>query len=169
MKKWLLLLVLFSCNTDDKKKGLHEPIPERKVKEQFVHANRELAEREAEAMDQYARRRKMPFVTTPSGIRYFVYKPSQSGDSIREGMLVSMDYTLSLLDGTVCYSSDEDGRKSLIVGQEEAESGLHRGLQYLKRGDKAVIIIPSALAHGLLGDLKKIPPHMPIVYHVKTF
>ena len=85
------------------------------------------------------------------------------------GMKIAMDYTLSLLDGTPCYSSDSLGRRALVVGREEAESGLHRGLQYLKRGDKAILLIPSALAHGLLGDFRKIPPHMPIVYHVVIY
>jgi FKBP-type peptidyl-prolyl cis-trans isomerase len=53
------------------------------------------------------------------------------------------------------------------VGHDDIESGIHKGLQYLKRGDKAILLIPSPLAHGLLGDMKKIPPQMPIVYEVQ--
>lgn len=126
-----------------------------------------LAMREDEQMDMYARNHRMPFVRTPSGIRFFVYGSSGTGDSIRPGVPVTMDYTLSLLDGTVCYTSDSLGRRTFVVGQDNVESGLHRGIQNLRTGDKAFIMIPSSLAHGLLGDLKKIPPHMPIVYHVR--
>ena len=118
-------------------------------------------------MDAYERSHKLSFVKTTSGIRYFVYKPSLKGDSIKSGMEITVKYTLSLLDGTVCYSSDADGLKTFVVEQEELESGIHRGLQYLKRGDKALLLIPSPLAHGLLGDFKKIPPQMPIVYDVE--
>jgi FKBP-type peptidyl-prolyl cis-trans isomerase FkpA len=140
---------------------------ENAIRKQFMTANRQLAEKENDEMDYYGKTHKMPFVKTPSGIRYFVYKPSVNGDSIREGMKVTMYYQLSLLDGTPCYSSAEGGPKTFIIGKEHIESGIHKGLQYLKRGDKALLLIPSALAHGLLGDLNKIPPQMPIVYDVE--
>ena len=109
----------------------------------------------------------MPFVKTASGVRYFVYDPSAKGDSIREGMEITMNFKLSLLDGTDCYSSATGGPKTFVVGKENIESGIHKGVQYLKRGDKAVLLIPSVLAHGLLGDFDKIPPQMPIVYDVE--
>lgn len=141
---------------------------ENAIKKQFMTANRQLAEKENDEMDYYGKTHKMPFVKTASGIRYFVYKPSAKGDSIREGMKVTMYYQLSLLDDTPCYSSAEGGPKTFIVGKEHIESGIHKGLQYLKRGDKAMLLIPSALAHGLLGDLNKIPPQMPIVYDVEV-
>jgi FKBP-type peptidyl-prolyl cis-trans isomerase len=42
-------------------------------------------------------------------------------------------------------------------------------VKYLKHGDKALLLIPSHLAHGLLGDFKKIPPQMPIIYDVEIY
>jgi FKBP-type peptidyl-prolyl cis-trans isomerase len=81
--------------------------------------------------------------------------------------LVSINYTLSLLTGDVCYFSKPNEPKQLVVGNDEAESGLHRGLQFFKKGDKGKLIIPSYLAHGLLGDFKKIPPQMPIIYEIE--
>lgn len=170
MKKAVLLFaVLFACSPDRPVKESAGPLPERKIKEQFVTANNLLAKKEDDEMDQYALNHKIPFVKTPSGVRYYIYKPSAKGDSVIPGMQVTMDYTLSLLDGTVAYSSDSEGRRSFVVGHDDIESGLHTGVQYLKRGDKALIMIPSALAHGLLGDRKKIPPHMPIIYKVKIY
>jgi len=120
-------------------------------------------------MDAYERSHNLQFVRTSSGVRYLVYKSSHSGDSIRKGMQVILNYTVSLLNGTYCYSSAEEGAKDLIVEQEQIESGIHIGLQYLKKGDKALFLIPSHLAHGLLGDFKKIPPQMPIVYDVQAY
>jgi FKBP-type peptidyl-prolyl cis-trans isomerase len=81
-----------------------------------------------------------------------------------------MDYKIGLLDGTECYNSRFEGRKTFeVAGSGDSESGLHKGLQYLKRGDKALLLIPSPLAHGLLGDFKKIPPQMPIVYDLYVY
>ena len=50
---------------------------------------------------------------------------------------------------------------------ENIEDGLHKAVLYLKSGDKAKILIPSHLAHGLLGDSKKIPPMSPIIYDIE--
>jgi FKBP-type peptidyl-prolyl cis-trans isomerase FkpA len=139
------------------------------IKNQFIKANQQLMQKENDEMDFYAKSHKMPFFRTATGIRYFVYKPSAKGDSIRDSMRVSMDFEVRLLDGTLCYSSKTEGRRTFTVGHEDIESGIHKGVQYLKRGDKAILLIPSPLAHGLLGDFKKIPPQMPIVCDIAVY
>lgn len=138
-----------------------------KVKQQFVKANQQLVVKESDEMDYYQKSHSMPFVKTKDGIRYYVYKPSAKGDSIADGDVIKMNYTVSLLDGTECYSSKKDGAKEFMVGMEDIENGIHKAVLYLKSGDKALILIPSHLAHGLLGDSKKIPPQSPIVYDVE--
>jgi FKBP-type peptidyl-prolyl cis-trans isomerase FkpA len=166
----ILLLLFNSCTRDEQPRRNSENIPnEKSIKEQFMKANSQLLQKENDEIDYYVRTHKMPFKRTSSGVRYFVYKPSEKGDSIIPKMQVTMDYTVTLLDGTVAYSSDEDGRRSFVVEQEDIESGIHKGVQYLKRGDQAMLIIPSHLAHGLLGDLKKIPPQSPIIYKVHIY
>lgn len=60
----------------------------------------------------------MSFIKTTAGIRYHVYKPSLKGDSIRDGSIVKINYTVSLLDGQNCYSSKVDGAKEFKVGME---------------------------------------------------
>src|SRR5690349_14470542 len=94
----LLLLLCCACKPGEKKQSETAPLPEKKIKDQFVTANNRLALKEKDDMDQYAVNHRLPFKETPSGVRYYVYKPSEKGDSIKPEMLVSMDYTLSLLD-----------------------------------------------------------------------
>jgi FKBP-type peptidyl-prolyl cis-trans isomerase len=173
---FLLVLALSCCmacnNTDSKKSEATELSNAQKdkiIKEQFVKANQQLTQKESDEMDYYAKTHQMPFVRTASGIRYFVYKPSAKGDTIKSGMEVTMNFQVKLLDGTECYSSAGEGAKTFVVGQGDVESGIHRGLQFIKRGDKAIFLIPSVLAHGLLGDMNKIPPQMPIVYDVEVY
>ena len=48
------------------------------------------------------------------------------------------------------------------------ESGLHEALKYLKVGDKAIIILPHFAAHGILGDMNKIPPLSTVVYDIEV-
>ncbi len=54
-----------------------------------------------------------------------------------------------------------------MVGKDNIESGLHEGILYLHVGDEATFILPSHLAHGLLGDNKRIPPKASVLYEIK--
>lgn len=166
------LALCFSCKEQavpTENTAQQNQVTDKAIKEQFIKANQQLMQKENDEMDYYVKSHKMPFFRTASGIRYFVYHPSAKGDSIRDSMQVSIDFEIKLLDGTLCYSSKEEGRRTFMVGHEDLESGIHKGLQYLKRGDKAILLIPSPLAHGLLGDFKKIPPQMPIVCDVAVY
>lgn len=156
---------LIACHSEsDTEKD--KPLNQEKIKQQFIKANQQLVVKENDEMDYYQKSHQMPFIKTKSGIRYFVYKPSLKGDSIKNGDIITIEYTVSLLDGTICYSSKNDGAKKITVGMEDVEDGLHKALTYFKSGDKARILIPSHLAHGLLGDAKKIPPQSPIMYDI---
>ncbi len=164
----LFSLFLFSCGPTEvrEKKDLLKDINPEAVKKQFIQANKQIVQKENDEMDYYASAHQMNFVKTDAGIRYFVYKASVKGDSISDSSRVVLDYKVSLLNGTKCYDSETDGKKTFVVGHADIESGIVKALHYLKRGDKALIMIPSHLAHGLLGDQKKIPPQMPIVYDI---
>jgi FKBP-type peptidyl-prolyl cis-trans isomerase FkpA len=164
----LACALIFSFCTDPEEHPKKEkPIDKEALKQQFIKANQQLVQKENDEMDYYVKSHQMPFTQTKSGVRYYVYKPSAKGDSIRDGMEISMHFKVSLMNGNEVYNSEQSGKKTFLVGQESIESGIHKGVQYLKKGDKALLLIPSHLAHGLLGDMKKIPPQMPIVYDVQ--
>lgn len=162
----LVILLLTSCQNDEEKQET-KVFNQAKVKEQFIKANKQVVVKENDEMDYYQRSHQMDFIKTNSGIRYYVYKASTKGDSIKDGDIIKINYTVSLLDGTECYSSKTNGPKEFKVGMENIEDGLHKAVLYLKTGDKALIMIPSHLAHGLLGDSKKIPPQSPIMYDIE--
>ncbi len=168
---FILLILLSACDPHDKvdtNKNSHNKVfNQDSLKNQFIKANKQIIQKESDEMDYYAKAHQMAFINTSSGIRYYVYKASAKGDSVKSGNEITMSYKVSLMDGTECYSSKTDGNKTFKVGQEDIESGIHRAVLFLKHGDKALILIPSYLAHGLLGDLKKIPPQMPIIYDIE--
>lgn len=170
MIKYIIYLTIpflfFSCGNGEKKED-NKAFNQTKVKEQFIKANQQIVVKENDEMDYYQKSHQMDFIKTTSGIRYFVYKASLKGDSIKSDDIIKIHYTVSLLDGTECYSSKTDGAREFKVGMEDIENGLHKAVLHLKSGDKALILIPSHLAHGLLGDSKKIPPQSPIIYDVE--
>ncbi len=72
-----------------------------------------------------------------------------------------------LLDGTPCYETSEKSPKVITVGKGGVESGVEQGLQTMRQGTEAILVIPPHLAHGNFGDRDKIPGNTVIIYHVK--
>jgi FKBP-type peptidyl-prolyl cis-trans isomerase len=88
------------------------------------------------------------------------------GDSAKVGQTAEVTYDIYLLDGKLCYTS-KDTVKSVKIGEDYVESGLHEGLQLMRVGDKMRFILPSHLANGLTGDQDKIGPRQSVMYEVK--
>ena len=100
--------------------------------------------------------------TTDSGLWYMIYHSGQ-GEKAVTGKIATLEYTLSLLDSTVCYS----GQKEFRLGQGGVESGLEEGVLLMRTGDKARMVMPPHLAHGLTGDGICIPRRAIILYDVE--
>ena len=103
---------------------------------------------------------------SPTGLRYFIYTRG-SGKKAEKGERATLQFTVRLLNGNLCYSSVVDGKKTFKIGYGGVESGLEEGILLLKVGDKAKFILPSHLAFGLLGDQNKIPQNASLVYDVE--
>ena len=81
--------------------------------------------------------------------------------------IFSVKNTVELLDGTICYSSDSTGTERIKIGQSGKESGLEEGILLMRIGEKAHFILPPHLAHGLIGNMDRIPHRSIIVYNVE--
>ncbi len=157
-----IILSLFSCSGDETKKN---EIPVSLLKEQLVEANKQATEVESNQIDAYVRRMKLNVIETQTGLRYEIYK-DEEGENIKEGQSAVVKYKVSLIDGAECYNTN-DTAEIFKVGKDNVESGLHEGITYMSKGDKAIMVIPSHLAHGLAGDYKKIPIRSTIVYDIE--
>lgn len=135
-------------------------------KEMLLRVNKFLVQKDFELITAYAERRGWDMEVTRSGLFYEIYKQT-GGQSAGLGMTVKLNYNVSLLDGTVCYTSDRDGAKRFVLGKSMEISGLEQGVELMKTGEKARFIIPPHLAYGLLGDEKRIPARSIIVYEVE--
>lgn len=160
----ILSLVAVSCSNKAKKKVLTKE-EYRQYRDPLIKANRGLVKLDKETIESYVERRKWNMQTTETGLWYMIYEKGD-GQPVESGNVVEFGYEISLLDGTVCYSSDSLGTKKMRVGQGGVENGLEQGLLLLHQGDKAIFIMPPHLAHGLAGDLRRIPPRAVIVYKV---
>ena len=159
------VLLFSSCGDDNKKKKFTKK-EQKLVKEKLVDVNNFLVKKESDEIDAYVLNRKWKMTTSGTGLRYEIYEKGK-GELTSLGKFAKVNYKIYLLDGTVCYDSKQDGYKEFKIGEDYVETGIHEGVQLMHVGDKARFILPSHLAHGLLGDMNKIPPQTPIVYDIQ--
>ena len=159
-----LLFVLTSCREK-------EPIPIKNngwSKERSVDFNQEINEREAIQIALFLdHHTEYKMTQTETGLRYMIYKDSTGNIKPAIGQQVYLSLKIGLLDGTQCYTSEEFEDEVFVVDKSDKESGLNEAVKLLSVGDKAKLILPSHLAHGLLGDLDKIPPQSILLIDVE--
>lgn len=150
----LLFMVLIACEQEEKPK----PQPNW-TKEQSVKLGEELAKEENLRIQLFLERQTAyNFSKTGSGLYHAPISEGTGSAFAVEGDMACVDIKIMLLDKTVCYETNEDECLELRIDKSEAESGLQEALKLMKEGDRSMLIIPSHLAHGLVGDQDKIPP-----------
>ena len=161
MKRFLpLALILVSicglicCNSKPKRVVTADDI--RRFEERNIEVNKEIVKLKQDTIKQFIEDHQLTMTKTGSGLWYNL-KPSGDTTSIHSGDMVQIAYNVRLLNGKLCYSSDSSGLKKFKVGQGGVESGLEEMLLLMHKGDTAEMLIPPHLAHGLMGDQKKIP------------
>lgn len=161
--------LLFSCSEEvpKQKAGFENNKSSRQEKLDYTsEINKEYSNSDFKSIKSYAKRYNLDLTDTGSGLQYQITKKTE-GEQAKEGQLAILGYTVSLLDGTKCYSSEVDGDSEILIGEEDVESGLHEAVKMLKVGEKGVFIIPYHSAHGLLGDDNKIPPLSVVVFRLE--
>ncbi len=161
----LSVILLLSC----RKQPASEKAPQltaKEEKEMLLRVNKFLVQKDVELIESYARRRGWNMEVSETGLSYEIYGPNP-GEKVEQGDIVNLKYELSLLDGTVCYTSEADGNKVFRLGKSQEISGLEQAVEMMREGEKARFIIPPHLAYGLLGDENRIPARSIIVYQVE--
>jgi len=167
MKMYVLVflsLILLSCSEHEEQ----VMVPDKDwTQENSSDMNTTFVAEEEDEIDLFVKRHEdWKMTKTGTGLRHFIYKKSENNDTAKIGELVTVDFEITLLDGSLCYSSQENGPESFIVEKADVESGLHEAMQLMCTGDRAKFILPSRMAHGLIGDEEKIPPLAPVVYDI---
>jgi FKBP-type peptidyl-prolyl cis-trans isomerase len=167
MSKYLFLLptfLFFACT--EQKPAQEAVVVTKNYAEPLIQVNKKLIEKESRDIENWLKRHQISAENTGTGLRFAVIKKG-NGNLAKLGQLATINYKVSLLDGTLCYDSKKSGPETFLIGQDHVESGLHEGIQKMHVGDQCILIMPPHLAHGLLGDDKKIPPLSCIIYEVE--
>ncbi len=154
-------LLLTACKNEAEKE-----IPIDWSTDKSTEMNKEFsAEEELEINLFLSRKQEWKMSKTGSGLRYFIYEKGTGEPALPEDY-VDIEYSIKLLDGTECYATAKDEVEELKVDKAQVESGIQEGIKLLGQGDKAILIVPSHLAHGIVGDMSKIPPLSTLIVEI---
>lgn len=104
---------------------------------------------------------------TSTGIRYVVEKEG-TGDVARPGDKVSVLYVGKLLNGKVFDKAELREKPFMVhVKRDEVIEGWDQILQFMKLGEKRIVIIPPELAYGSRGQPPSIPRSATLVFEME--
>jgi FKBP-type peptidyl-prolyl cis-trans isomerase len=152
-----LLMILVACRTEKTK----DSTAKKWGTAHSVDFNQELNAREDLKIKLFLahhRELKMDSTVSESGLRFMRYYQGIGPNLAKVGQEAMIRVKIELLDGRVCYETAKDEIERVVIAKSEKETGIHEALQRMMKGDKAKLILPSYLGHGLLGDRMKIPP-----------
>lgn len=86
----------------------------------------------------------------PSGLYFVPVTTNTAAAQAKAGNTVSVLYTGQLLDGTVFDASSRNGNTpyTFLLGAGKVIPGWDEGIALMHKGDKATLLIPSALGYG---------------------
>ncbi len=165
---FIICIFILGCNNEASSKYGDEKNHKnsKNEKESLVKVNRYMVNTEYTEIENYINRHSLVVIETGSGLKYQITK-SGTGEKAETGKYATIVYNVKLITGDIIYSSEEDGPLTFKIGHGGVETGLEEAILNMRVGDEAIIIIPSHLGHGLLGDGKKIPQRSTIIYEVE--
>jgi len=155
-----LWLLLFAASCDESNHGAQKRMP---TQDELIEANKRKVNKEADLINKFIAQSGWEMKETETGIRYDIYHQKE-GVEAKSGDVVSVVYSLHMLDGSRVTDTDVSGPVVFKVGQGDVVSGLHEAVTLLSAGDSARIILPSYLAYGLTGDQNNIPSNAALFY-----
>lgn len=121
---------------------------------------------EADTINDYISQHNLETKKTPAGIQYQITRETE-GPRPNTGDTVIVHYTGTLLDGTKFDSSYDYGEPiSLPLVKGAVIDGWYEAIPLFQKGEKGIVIIPSAYGYGEYGS-PPIPPNSPLVFEIE--
>ncbi|MGL6038039.1 MAG: peptidylprolyl isomerase [Soonwooa sp.] len=118
--------------------------------------------------DKLVNELKAGMQSTPSGLFYKITKSNPSGKAPKTGDVVSVHYAGKLVDGEEFDNSFKRGEPIQIpIGVGQVIKGWDEGIQLLKEGEAATLLIPASLGYGQRGAGGVIPANAWLVFDVE--
>ena len=136
--------------------------------ENYINNKSDVDIKKAEAEQETMKGITKGMKETKSGIKYKISKKG-TGDNAKPNDLLSVHYSLQLIDGSEIDSSFTRGAPiEFTCGVGQVIKGWDEAMQLLNKGSKARLVIPSELGYGSMGAGNGvIPPNATLIFDVE--
>jgi len=161
----LLLLLLIGCKQAPQLPANKLPPDDENAK--LITLDKAIVSTEESQMLQYIHQHKLNMQKDSLGFWITILQKGK-GAFPKNNNIITYQYSISLLDGTHCYSNYNTTKtSSLQIGHAKTIRGIELGLMKLQQGSQALILLPSVLGYSVSGDRHSIPPYSPLVVYLK--
>lgn len=122
-------------------------------------------EQERTLIEQYLQEHDLQASPLDNGM-YYIETKAGTGNSPQTGQTCVMNYTGTFLNGDIFDTSVGRGPFEFPLGMGNVIQGWEIGVAMMKKGGKAILVLPSSLAYGERGA-GTIPPNTPLVFEVE--
>jgi FKBP-type peptidyl-prolyl cis-trans isomerase FkpA len=128
----------------------------------------EMSAKEKTVIDQFLKQNNVTVQPTETGL-YIISTQAGTGKEIVAGQMASVKYTGKFMNGKVFDASDLHGGTpyDVPVGKGQVIPGWDEALLKMKKGGKALLVIPSSLGYGAQGS-QSIPPYTPLIFDIEV-
>ena len=140
---------------------------EQKEKERVAEAEKQ-KQAEPEKLNKYLATNNITTKPLASGL-YFIESQAGSGNMSKTGDMVKINFTVSLIDGKELFSTVKNGGPMPVeIGKPFENKGFEEAVAMMKKGGKAKLIVPSAIAFGEQGRGQMVAPYSTLLYDVEV-
>lgn len=133
------------------------------IKEKEDADNAKRLKEEPKRIAKYIKDNNITEKPQPSGL-YYIEKQAGDGDSVKDGDLVAVHYSIYNLDNQLIESSYDYGQPlPFVYGGDQMIAGIEEAVGYMRVGGKARIIVPSRLGFGDVTIDESLPANTPLV------
>jgi FKBP-type peptidyl-prolyl cis-trans isomerase len=151
-----------SCGSDEFQKEIDWD------KKKSMEMNRKLAKKEKLDILMFLENHpQWKMKQTGSGLFYQIILKKEGELEAKPGFEAAVKYKISFLNGDLCYETPKNELSYFKIDHSDIESGVQEGVKKMRKGEKAVFIVSSHLAHGITGDQNKIPPATTLVVEIE--
>jgi len=135
----------------------------------FAYWVEDLGEYEKVILNQFIRQEQIDILPTEDGI-FFIEQKIGTGNLVSAGDTVAIHYEGYFLNGRFFDSTRQRNQPlEFVYGQQwQVIPGLEKALGRMRSGGKALVIIPSEQAFGVVGSVRDIvPPFTSVVFEIE--
>lgn len=127
-----------------------------------------LKDKEPSLIEEYVKANNVTVTPDEEGF-YFIETERGTGTKVKEGMMVILNYTLKYTSGETLFSSlDREQTIDFEYGTQFDTKGFNKGVGQMRKGGKAIFIVPSSLGYGAQGAGEQLAPYTPLIYEIEV-